>query len=214
MSNPAILWSFRRCPYAMRARLAIKASGFSVRLREIVLRDKPAPFLAASAKGTVPVLVLPEGRVIDESLDVMFHVLGVNDPQGWLDIYHTDTSFVEAELDALDHQFKHHLDRYKYATRYDDVDETEHRTKGAAFLAKWNDRLQNQAALSGDRMGLLDFATLPFIRQFRIADPTWFDAQDWPHLQAHLHQFLESSLFLSVMEKYKPWAETGDEYAF
>ena len=214
MSNPAILWSFRRCPYAMRARLAIKASGFSVGLREIVLRDKPAPFLAASAKGTVPVLVLPEGRVIDESLDVMFHVLGANDPQGWLDIYHTDTSFVEAELDALDHQFKHHLDRYKYATRYDDVDETEHRTKGAAFLAKWNDKLQNQAALSGDKMGLLDFATLPFIRQFRIADPTWFDAQDWPHLQAHLHRFLESSLFLSVMEKYKPWAETGDEYAF
>ena len=214
MSNPAILWSFRRCPYAMRARLAIKASGFSVRLREIVLRDKPAPFLAASAKGTVPVLVLPEGRVIDESLDVMFHVLGVNDPQGWLDIYHTDTSFVEAELDALDHQFKHHLDRYKYATRYDDVDETEHRTKGAAFLAKWNDRLQSQPALSGEKMGLLDFATLPFIRQFRIADPTWFDAQDWPHLQAHLHRFLDSSLFLSVMEKYKPWTETGDEYAF
>ena len=214
MTNTAILWSFRRCPYAMRARLAIKASGSAVSLREIILRDKPAPFLDASAKGTVPVLVLPDGRVIDESLDVMFHVLGINDPQGWLDIYHTQTRFVEEELEALDHQFKHHLDRYKYATRYDDVDETEHRTKGAVFLSKWNDRLQNQAALSGDKMGLLDFATLPFIRQFRIADASWFDAQDWPHLQAHLHRFLDSPLFLSVMEKYKPWAESGNDYSF
>ena len=214
MNNPAILWSFRRCPYAMRARLAIKASGISVRLREIVLRDKPAPFLAASAKGTVPVLVLPEGRVIDESLDVMFHVLGANDPQGWLDIYHTGTSFVEAELDALDHQFKHHLDRYKYATRYDDVDETEHRTKGAAFLAKWNDRLQNQPALSGDRMGLLDFATLPFIRQFRIADPHWFDSQTWPHLHQWLQGFLTSARFTSVMEKYSPWQPGEDGVTF
>lgn len=209
-----ILWSFRRCPYAMRARLAIKASGRSVDLREILLRDKPDLFLQASQKGTVPVLVLPDGTVIDESLDVMFWALQSADPQGWLASYHKDEAATMAHLDALDNKFKSHLDRYKYATRYEDVDALEDRAKGVAFLEKWDEILGKQGALSGAELGILDYATLPFVRQFRIADIAWFDDQDWPHLHRWLQTFLNSPLFASVMEKYKPWLETGDDIAF
>ena len=209
-----ILWSFRRCPYAMRARLAIKASGCAVDLREILLRDKPVPFLAASQKGTVPVLVLPDGRVIDESLDVMFWALQSADPEGWLSIYLADESKAMAHLSALDNEFKAHLDRYKYATRYEDADALEHRAKGVVFLEEWNEIVGKQGALSGAALGLLDYATLPFVRQFRIADISWFDAQDWPHLHHWLQAFLSSALFASVMVKYKPWLETGEDIAF
>ena len=213
-SDTAILWSFRRCPYAMRARLAIKASGQQVRLREILLRDKPEPFLAASQKGTVPVLVLPDGNVIDESKDVMFWALGQNDPEGWLAMYHRDPDACDAHLEALDQTFKHHLDRYKYATRYADVDEVIHRDKGAVFLQQWNDHLAEHSALSGDKLGVLDFATLPFVRQFRIADATWFDDQDWPNLHKWLQDFLHSERFAQIMEKYQPWNQTGEDIAF
>ena len=213
-SDTAILWSFRRCPYAMRARLAIKASGQRVRLREILLRDKPEPFLAASQKGTVPVLVLPDGTVIDESKDVMFWALGQNDPEGWLAMYHRDPDACEVHLEALDQTFKHHLDRYKYATRYADVDEVIHRDKGAVFLQKWNVHLAEHSALSGDKLGVLDFATLPFVRQFRIADATWFDDQDWPNLHKWLQDFLHSERFTQIMEKYQPWNQTGEDIAF
>ena len=209
-----ILWSFRRCPYAMRARLAIKASGVKVRLREILLRDKPEPFLSASAKGTVPVLELPDGQVIDESLDVMFWALEAGDPQDWLAVQRRDQDHVSAHLMRLDTEFKHHLDRYKYATRYDDVDESVHRAKGAVFLAQWNEVLAYQNALSGTKLGLLDYASLPFVRQFRIADRDWFDAQSWPYLHRWLQDFLASDDFAAVMHKYKPWKETGEEIDF
>ena len=214
MNELPILWSFRRCPYAMRARLALKASGQEVRLREIVLRDKPAPFLAASAKGTVPVLILPDGQVIDESRDVMFWALSQADPQGWLDVYHRDKEAVISHLEALDGDFKHHLDRYKYASRYEEADEISHQRAGAVYLSKWNEMLARQPALSGDALGLLDYATLPFVRQFRIANISWFDAQEWPHLHRWLDDFLQSELFASIMEKYKPWQETGADIPF
>ena len=214
MSQRPLLWSFRRCPYAMRARLALKASGQQVILREILLRDKPAPFLAASEKGTVPVLVLPDGQVLDESRDVMFWALSVNDPKGWLHVYHQDKPFVMAHLEAVDTSFKHHLDRYKYATRYEEADALEHREQGAVFLKKWNDILGKQTALSGEWQGIVDYATLPFVRQFRIANSDWFDAQDWPHLHQWLQQFLTSQEFTDVMAKYRPWKDTGDECLF
>ena len=214
MSELPILWSFRRCPYAMRARLAIKASGQAVHLREILLRDKPEPFLAASAKGTVPVLMLPDGRVIDESRDVMFWALSVADPQGWLAVYHQDKEAVMAHLEALDGDFKHHLDRYKYASRYEEADELSHQRAGAVYLSNWNDILSRQPALSGQALGLLDYATLPFVRQFRIANMDWFDSQDWPYLHRWLDGFLQSALFSSIMEKYKPWKETGEDILF
>lgn len=208
-----VLWSFRRCPYAMRARLALKSSQTQVKLKEIVLRDKPVPFLAASAKGTVPVLELDDGVVFDESRDIMFWALSRHDPEGWLDVVRKDPDGCKDFLDRLDGPFKHHLDRYKYSSRYDETkaEAEEHRSQGVTFLKEIDDKLATQPALSGEKNGLLDYASLPFIRQFRIADPDWFDAQDRPHLHAWLQDFLASSRFAAIMEKYKPWAETGGD---
>ena len=214
MTSPLpILWSFRRCPYAMRARLAIQSSGVAVHLREILLRDKPPAFIADSAKATVPVLRLPHGEVIDESLDVMHWALAQNDPEDWRRVLDDDPNFAKAYLAELDGAFKTALDRYKYASRYDNGTEEalSHRAIGVDFLERIDQRLSRQPYLSGEKAGFLDFASLPFIRQFRIADPEWFDQQDWPRLHPWLQDFLESSRFAGVMKKYKPWAETGGD---
>jgi len=204
-----IFWSFRRCPYAMRARLAVCSAGIQVELREILLRDKPEAFLQASPKGTVPVVELADGTVLEESRDVMQWALAQNDPDGWLDVQHRDPKGTAAFLDALDGPFKTHLDRYKYASRFDPEAALTHREAGAAMLAEFDARLAAQPSLSGKKNGLLDFATLPFVRQFRIADPIWFDAQPWPHLHHWLQTFLASSQFASVMKKYAVWQEGG-----
>ena len=207
-----VLWSFRRCPYAMRARLAIQASGQRVELREILLKDKPEAFLQASQKATVPVLVLPDGRVFEESRDIIDWALRQADPEGWL------AGLSEAQINAhfavLDGPFKHHLDRYKYASRYDAEAGQEHRAVGAAYLQQWNEMLAAQTGLSGNRLGLLDFATLPFVRQFRIADMGWFDAQDWPALHHWLQNFLNSPTFAAIMQKYTPWHSEAEPLYF
>ena len=213
-----IFWSFRRCPYAMRARLALRSSGQQVQLREILLRDKPAAFLQTSPKGTVPVLDLRQcqkhaqyqhqtmdmGLVIEESRQIMTWALSLHDPQGWLNIYHQDQPRVEAFFERLDGSFKAHLDHYKYASRYGE-DALIHRQQGGLFLAKMNDSLAVNGALSGQNPGLLDYASLPFVRQFRSADQTWFDAQDWPHLHRWLGAFLNGALFADVMQKFPLW---------
>ena len=202
-----ILWSFRRCPYAMRARLAIDASQQQVKLREILLRDKPYAFVAMSPKATVPVLQCDDGQVIEESRDIMFWALQCNDPEGWLDVWHQSPAEVTHFLDRLDGSFKADLDRYKYASRYDADAALIHRDAGVVFIAELDSILAQKPALSGDRAGLLDFACLPFIRQFRIADSVWFDEQEWPDLHKWLQAFLTSSRFESVMYKYSPWRE-------
>lgn len=200
-----VLWSFRRCPYAMRARLAIAASGQTVVLREILLRDKPTAFVTASPKATVPVLQLADGTVIDESRDIMMWALTQSDPDGWLAVWQRDQDAALRFLDHLDGPFKAHLDRYKYASRYNKSAAVMHRDSGAAFLADLDRSLSGQAALSGAAAGLLDFASLPFVRQFRVADPLWFDSQPWPHLHRWLSAFLTSTSFARVMHKYAPW---------
>ena len=205
MASLPVLWSFRRCPYAMRARLAIAASGQRVVLREILLRDKPAAFVAVSPKATVPVLQLADGTVIDESRDIMMWALTQSDPDGWLAVWQRDKDAALRFLDQLDGPFKAHLDRYKYASRYDKSAAVMHRDSGAAFLGDLDRSLSGQAALSGAAMGVLDFASLPFVRQFRIADPQWFDAQPWPHLHRWLAAFLTSPRFVRIMHKYVPW---------
>ena len=222
-NNLPILWSFRRCPYAMRARLAIQSSGCKVLLREILLRDKPEDFIKDSAKATVPVLRLPDGQVIDESLDVMRWALTQNDPEDWCHILSTDPEASQTFLDELDGGFKSALDRYKYASRYvktpgdDGADESSldtalhHRSIGVEFIQRIDAKLAEQPYLSGQKQGFLDFACLPFIRQFRIAYPEWFDGQDWPYLHPWLQDFLQSERFAAVMKKYDPWKETGGE---
>ena len=194
-----ILYSFRRCPYAMRARMALSSSGLEYEHREVVLRDKPPEMLEVSPKGTVPVLVTPTGTVIEESLDIMRHALAMKDPEGWLE--RDDPELVAAN----DGPFKHHLDRYKYATRYSDVDPEEHRSVALDILRQLDARLAKDAYLCGARRGLADIAIFPFIRQFANADRTWFDAQSLPRLQDWLERLITSELFTGVMAKQAQW---------
>ncbi|MCP5395906.1 MAG: glutathione S-transferase [Sphingomonadaceae bacterium] len=194
-----LLYSFRRCPYAMRARLALRISGTTVEHREVVLRDKPPEMLEVSPKGTVPVLVLPDGMVLEESLDIMRWALARNDPEDWLERQD------EALLAANDGPFKHHLDRYKYSTRYANVDALEHRAACSKLLMVLEERLSATRYLCGEQRGFADAAIFPFVRQFAHSDRAWFDAQPWPHLRAWLEGWKTSELFEAVMEKHERW---------
>jgi glutathione S-transferase len=198
-----ILYSFRRCPYAMRARMALAVSGAAHEIREVKLRDKPAAMLAASPKGTVPVLVLPDGQVIDESLDIMRWALARNDPEHWLD--GDDTALIAAN----DGPFKHHLDRYKYPDRHAS-DPLEHRAQGLALLADLDARLRRHAYLCGETRTLTDAAILPFVRQFAAVDRAWFDAQ-LPALQRWLAEGLASPLFAEIMVQRAQCVENEHE---
>lgn len=193
-----ILYSFRRCPYAIRARLALAVSGIAVEHREVKLRDKPAAMLAASPKGTVPVLVLPDGAVIDESLDIMRWALARRDPEEWL------SGDDPALIATNDGAFKHHLDRYKYPDRYP-ADGVDHRAAALAILHGLEARLGEHAYLSGARFGLTDAAILPFVRQFAAGDREWFDVQDLARVQGWLEAFLGSALFARVMVVRDVW---------
>lgn len=204
MSELPILYSFRRCPYAMRARMALWISGTVCELREVKLSNKPAELIEASEKATVPVLVLQDGTVIDESIEIMRWALGRNDPEGWLD---GDDSNL---LETMDGPFKHHLDRYKYPTRYDDCDPEPHRQAGYEILSNLNERLSGSTNLHDDQRRLADIASFPFIRQFANHDRAWFDAQPIPHLQAWLKEHLASGLFAAIMQKYPVW-QAGDK---
>ena len=208
MGGLPILYSFRRCPYAMRARMALQVSGQPVRLREILRRDKPAEMLEASPKATVPVLVVDQERVVDESRAVMDWALERHDPENWRQRHDTIL------LDDCDGNFKYHLDRYKYASRYEDADADDHRSEAMAFIETLEERLREQAFLSGDTRGYTDIAIFPFIRQFRIADAEWFDTAPIPGVQAWLDGLIHSDLFQSVMAKYPLWKETGEEFPF
>lgn len=206
-SGAPVLYSFRRCPYAMRARMAILASGQTCELREVVLRDKPAAMIEASPKATVPVLVLADGQVIDESIRIMHWALGQKDPEGWLTP--SDDEGLEALIEENDTTFKQHLDRYKYPSRYDNVDPMEHRAGGVAFLEKLDERLQASAFLGGDQRSFADVAIAPFVRQFAHVDKDWFDGLDLPGVQRWLAAFLDSDLFTGVMAKHPKWHD-GD----
>ncbi|WP_050523416.1 glutathione S-transferase N-terminal domain-containing protein [Pseudorhodobacter wandonensis] len=196
-----ILYSFRRCPYAMRARLAVAVSGVPVDLREILLRDKPAAFLAASPSGTVPCLVSEQG-VIDESLDVMVWALRQNDPEAWLEMPDAGWDWIARG----DGPFKRALDRVKYDSRYDAAEVEAARAEAVRFFEDLDVALR---AGTGEwifaRASLADYALLPFVRQFAFIDKAWFDAQDWPHVQAWLERFLASDRFAAVMVKHPVW---------
>ena len=205
MSDLPVLYSFRRCPYAMRARMALLVSGTPVRLREVVLRDKPEEMIAASAKATVPVLVLPDGRVIDESLAIMHWAMKRNDPENWLQGNAAETALI-AEADG---PFKDHLDRYKYPTRYENVDPLDHRAGGLVFLEKLDALLRDSGQLMGAKPTLADHAIFPFVRQFANNDRAWFDQLPLPALQQWLSDHLASLLFATAMQKYPQW-QSGD----
>lgn len=205
-----VLYSFRRCPYAMRARMAIRYSGMTVLLREVVLRDMPAALLACSPKGTVPVLVLPGGEVLEESRDIMDRALAENDPDGWLQgMGDAGREEVRQLVDSCDTAFKQHLDHYKYAERYPAHTADYYRAQGGVFLDRLEQRLETSDWLCGERMTLADISIFPFVRQYANVDKAWFDETAWLRLQSWLDRLVCSSLFTGVMDKYPQWQE-GD----
>ena len=202
MGELPIFWSFRRCPYAMRARIGLLKSGVSVELREILLRDKPAPFLETSPSATVPALRSADG-VLDESLDIMVWALKQNDPDDWLQMSEEGWKLIEQS----DGPFKSALDRTKYATRYPGVDPNEERAKASDWLMQLDQRLERNEWLLGESATLADYAILPFVRQFANIDRGWFDEQDWPSLRKWLQRFLDSKEFAAIMPKYPVWSD-------
>ncbi|MEY3513354.1 MAG: hypothetical protein RL420_377 [Pseudomonadota bacterium] len=208
-----ILYSFRRCPYAMRARLALLVSGIRCEMREITLAHKPSNMLEASPKGTVPVLVLKD-RVLDQSLDIMRWALGQNDPEGWSTSGQTLDEEAHALVRMCDDAFKTHLDRYKYPNRYDLPDGLADREAGSTYLDQLNTKLMQSKFLMGAKWSWVDAAVAPFVRQFARTDRAWFDAQAWTALQNWLTQFEQSDNFSSVMHRYKIWYEGTKPVAF
>lgn len=194
-----ILYSYRRCPYAMRARMAIWAANIQVEVREISLREKPAHLLQISPKGTVPVLQLPDGAVLEQSLDIMHWALAQHDPQGWLD---TDPEAVNVLITINDGDFKKALDRYKYPDRYSEHTQAFYREHGEQFLQRLEAALEQHDYLLGDKPSMADVAIFPFIRQFAAVDAEWFASSPYPKLRVWLEGWLESPLFAQVMQKF------------
>jgi len=192
--------------------MAITNAEIDCRLREVVLRDKPAEMLDASPKGTVPVIVDLDGTVIEESLDVMAWALAKNDTGGWLSPEHGSRADMDALIAECDGPFKSALDRYKYPGRYENegVVRDDQRALGLVFLEKLDAQLAGRAHLFGKRVSYADIAIFPFVRQFANTDRTWFDVADLPHLQTWLTNHLKSDLFKQVMPKFAQW-KTGDE---
>jgi glutathione S-transferase len=202
-SKIPILYSYRRCPYAMRARMALRYSGITVEIREITFKNKPRHMLQISPKGTVPVLLLPSGEVLEESLDIMQWALGQHDPDHWLQ--GNDVGLIEENDDS----FKQASDQYKYSVPGKSA--KTHRIKGEVFLAKLENRLKQHLHLCGDKLSLLDIAIFPFIRQFAAVDEAWFEATPYPALREWLKRMVAADLFLSAMEKYATWDEETEE---
>jgi glutathione S-transferase len=200
-----VLYSFRRCPYAIRARIAVRKSGVIVELREVVLRDKPESMLRASPKGTVPVLVLPDGGpVLDESLDLMRWALTLHDPDGWL--AGADAPAQQQWLATNDGPFKQALDCYKYPERPPARSQSESREACVSAMIEPMDAcLAAQPFLAGQRPGLADVALMPFVRQFAAVDAEWFAASRWRATRAWLERWSSHPDFLGVMDRYPPW---------
>lgn len=205
------LYSFRRCPYAIRGRMALKQAGVTCELREVLLRDKPEAMISLSPKGTVPILKLIDETVLDESLDIMRWALDIRDPDNWLDNNIELTSL----LCELEQKFKGALDSYKYFVNYPKHPQIYYREQGEIFLVMLEERLAENhgRGLCDGRTTFADIAVFPFVRQFAFVDKAWFDQTSYNYLKRWLTRHLESELFLSVMHKYFPWKQ-GDEVLF
>ena len=213
LSGLPILYSFRRCPYAIRARLAIKVSGVRVALREVVLRDKPAALVLASAKATVPVLQLPDGHVLEQSLEIMRWALEQHDPQGWLRLQEQEEALAWIALN--DGPFKQALDRYKYAPRHPERPAHAWRDEGVELmLGPLNTRLADRPFLLRDTPSLADMAIAPFIRQFAAVEPGWFASAPFEPLRVWTNRIVSSELFNAVMTKFAPWQPGTAEPTF
>jgi len=206
-----ILYSFRRCPYAIRARLAIAYSKQNVQLREIILKEKPKEMLAISNKGTVPVLQLNNGEVLDESLDIMVWAISQKDPDNWLS---KNIDSMLSLIDENDFEFKPWLDKYKYADRFPDNNETYYRQQCEDFLLQLELRLKLNGYLYSSSLSLADMAILPFIRQFALVNEQWFKESPYPYLQQWLYSLMDTTLFHLVMQKYPLWMTQHQQHKF
>ena len=210
-----ILYSFRRCPYAMRARMAIRYSNIEVELREVKLSQKPGEMLALSEKGTVPVLVLENGTVLEESMDIIHWALSRDDKDNWKLIAQSDQyQAAMALISENDTGFKNHLDQYKYADRYPDHPVDYYRNLGAPFMAKLNELLSRHLYLITGQISIADIAIFPFIRQFASVDKDWFKDSDYQYLVNWTQALIETELFQSAMEKQNPWNPLDPPFVF
>ena len=203
------LYSFRRCPFAIRARMALVYSGVKVELREVKLSDMPDSMLQLSPKATVPVLALSDGKVIDESIDVMHWSLSQSDPAQWIDMDEASKQLIW----RIDEEFKPLLDCYKYASRHPELSQLEHRSRAEVFLNELNQLLCLHPCLSGNHYRLTDVAIFPFIRQFAAVEPDWFERCEYPAVRNWLNVMLDSDLFQAVMKK-NPFWQTGDTVVY
>lgn len=202
--NPAtvpLLYSYRRCPYAMRARMALLVAGIAFDAHDIVLRNKPAAMLALSPKGTVPVLQLPDGGVLEQSLDIMQWALAARDPEGWW--ARAQGSANLGLLSVCDGLFKQHLDRYKYPERFEKEDSVQqHRDAAVEMLLNPLDaQLRRSAQLGGHTPCATDIAIFPFVRQFAAVEPVWFEQLALPALKVWLAGWLSHPLFEAAMAR-------------
>lgn len=214
MSHP-ILYSLRQCPYAMRARLGLLLAQQSVILRDIVMTNIPDEMFAASAKGTVPVLLFDDGKVIDESLDIMVWALKENDPRNLL--YSQDGTILSkmlALINRSDNEFVDALKKYKAASRYHDNSEDEYRQECESFIAYLENCLTKHEFIMGTQASLVDYAILPFIRQFSRVDKKWYQQSPYPKLRTWLERHYQNPLFSKAMKKYPQWLETKEVIVF
>ena len=211
-SSYPCLYSFRRCPYAMRARLGILFAELQVELREITLKNKPPQMLAISPKGTVPVLQLLDGTVIEESREIVTWALAQRDSQELLnaEVLHQ----ANALIDKNDNEFKYWLDRYKYADRHLEMSQTEYRQKGEAFLQLLEELLTKNSYLLHESITIADIGIMPFVRQFAHVNRDVFYDLPYPNLQRWLQDWLSHPLFLQAMTKFQPWQEKDDVVVF
>lgn len=200
-----ILYSYRRCPYAMRARMALQLAGIPVEIREVSLREKPVHLLQISPKGTVPVLFLQDGTVLDESLDIIFWACeNAREENDALEAFFYKASRTSAEMlliETNDNCFKKALDAYKYPERHPTQTQMQHRAEGELFLQKFEHLLNQHVYLLGEKAGITDIAIFPFVRQFAAVDGIWWKTQPYPKLYAWLNRWTESALFTSIMTK-------------
>lgn len=195
-----ILYSFRRCPYAMRARIAMILNQKSCYLREVELKNKPQHMCDISPKATVPVLSLADGHVIEESLDIIYWAFGTTADQ--------QPRLIQKLITECDQTFKYHLDRYKYPNRYPGVDPGYHQYQGELFLASLEKHLSNAPYLSGDQRSIADIAIFPFVRQFANTDIDWFEDLAFGRMQEWLERHLQWDIFQQAMVKLPPWQES------
>ncbi len=202
-----VLYSFRRCPYCMRAHMALKYAGIKVELREVDLNDLPPQVLMISSEATVPVLVLPDETVFTESWEILKWALEQNDPDYWFGENKKYALDAEILIESNDFSFKNDLDHYKYADRFPEQSEEHYRERCEEFIEELEDMLCENKYLLTNHLTLADIGVFPFVRQFSLVDKEWFDQSSYPNVRRWLEVLIDSELFQQVFQKHDLWKE-------